>query len=131
MLSQRGRICDMPSHMFFLGQNKPCSKMLQRSGGRLKCLKCSTVSQTASSFRCHFRCNRSTVFSVSVLPTVSSWSLWGGSQESFTPLRPCLNRLGTDTNRKCMLRNTVGLALTGPYTIVHETISKSFRTFRP
>lgn len=95
----KGSYLWVPSHTFFPGQNKPCPKMLQRSGGCLKHLKCSTVSQIASSFQTSG--NRSTVFSVSVLPTVSSRSLWGRGQESFSPLRPCLNWLGRPTESAC------------------------------
>lgn len=123
-MSSAGGICYMPPCMFFLYRKRPSPEMLDYSEGCLKCLTCPTKPPTSSflvsKYQMKFREQKHCIFNLCPV-YCKQQTILGWQSEEFQSSDIQLNHPGGKVNcGKCVIRNTVGLALAGPYTIIHE-----------
>ena len=98
LLSWAGGICDMPPCMFLPYQKQPSPKVLDCSGGCLKCLKCAMESWTASSFlmseeQMKFREQKHCIFNLCPV-YCEQQTILGWQSEEFQSFKAQLNHLG-------------------------------------
>lgn len=123
-MSSAGGICYLPPGIFFCYQKKSSPEMLDYSEGCLKCLTFPTEPPTSSFLmskeKIKFREQKHCIFNLFPVYCKQK-TILGWQPEEFQSSDIQLNHPGGKVNcGKCEIRNTVGLALAGPYITIHE-----------